>query len=191
MFMKLLVLCATAMTLVAASTIAADASRVRLMVPIQASDTVSCNAGQSEPDSVSASGYSLQYVHSSGVGISYTSSTLKKEFSSSEEEWPDATFVDFSYTFGGEMTGQIAIGMLTGHETVTSGTTSYPLAEKLGSAFGITGVYNFGGFEVLLGYRSETVEVELEADPGKTYDASRTLINAGLSFTFQEFLRAV
>ena len=41
MFMKLLVLCATAMTLVAASTIAADASRVRLMVPIQTSDTAS------------------------------------------------------------------------------------------------------------------------------------------------------
>ena len=191
MFMKLLVLCATVMTLVAASAIAADASRVRMMVPIQASDTASYNAGQSEPDSVSASGYSLQYVHSSGVGSSYTSSTLKKEFSSLEEEWLDAIFVDLSYTFGGEMTGQIAIGMLTGHETVTSGTTSYPLAEKLGSAFGITGVYDFGGFEVLLGYRSETVEVELEADPGKTYDASRTLINAGLGFTFQEFLRAV
>ncbi len=35
------------------------------------------------------------------------------------------------------------------------------LAEKSGSAFGITGGYDFGGFEVLLGYRSETVEVEL------------------------------
>ena len=191
MFMKLLVLCATIMTLVAGSAIAADASWVRLMVPIQASDTASYNAGQSEPDSVSASDYSLQYVYSSGVGISYTSSTLKKEFSSLEEEWLDAIFVDLSYTFGGEITGQISIGMLTGHETVTSGTTSYPLAEKLGSAFGITGGYDFGGFEVLLGYRSETVEVELEADPGKTYDASRTLINAGLGFTFQEFLRAV
>ena len=191
MLKKFLFLGAAALAMTATSTIAADASRVRLMVPIQASDTASYNAGQSEPDSVSASGYSLQYVHSSGVGISYTSSTLKKEFSSLEEEWLDAIFVDLSYTFGGEITGQIAIGMLTGHETVTSGTTSYPLAEKLGSAFGITGVYNFGGFEVLLGYRSETVEVELEADPGKTYDASRTLINAGLGFTFQEFLRAV
>ena len=191
MLKKFLFLGVAALAMTATSTIAADASRVRLMVPIQASDTASYNAGQSEPDSVSASGYSLQYVHSSGVGISYTSSTLKKEFSSSEEEWPDATFVDLSYTFGGEMTGQIAIGMLTGHETVTSGTTSYPLTKKLGSAFGITGVYDFGGFEVLLGYRSETVEVELEADPGKTYDASRTLINAGLGFTFQEFLRAV
>ena len=82
------------------------------------------------------------------------------------------------------MTGQIAIGMLTGHGTVTSGTASYPLAEKSGSAFGITGGYDFGGFEVLLGYRSETVEVELEADLGKTRKVSRTLINAGLGFTF-------
>ena len=41
-----------------------------------------------------------------------------------------------------------------------------------------------------IGYRSETLEVELEADPGKSYDANRTLINAGLGFTFKEFLRA-
>ena len=41
----------------------------------------------------------------------------------------------------------------------------------------------FGGFEALLGYRSETVKVELEAASGTTYDASRTLINAGLGFT--------
>ena len=86
MLKKFLFLGAAALAMTATSTIAADASRVRLMVPIQASDTASYNAGQSEPDSVSASGYSLQYVHSSGVGISYTSSTLKKEFSSSEEE---------------------------------------------------------------------------------------------------------
>ncbi len=96
MLKKFLFLGSAALAMTATSTIAADASRVRLMVPIQASDTASYNAGQSEPDSVSASGYSLQYVHSSGVGISYTSSTLKKEFSSSEEEWPDATFIDLS-----------------------------------------------------------------------------------------------
>ena len=96
MLKKFLFLGVAVLAMTATSTIAADASRVRLMVPIQASDTASYNAGQSEPDSVSASGYSLQYVHSSGVGISYTSSTLKKEFSSSEEEWPAATFVDLS-----------------------------------------------------------------------------------------------
>ena len=169
--------------MIVTKTLTADVSPVRLMVPVEASDTVSYVA-TAKPDSVSASGFSLQYVHSSGVGIGYTSSTLKKTFPSSEEEWPDATFVDLSYTFGGEMTGQIAVGMLTGHGTLTSGSTSYPLAEKSGSAFGITGGYDFGGFEALLGYRSETVKIEIEASPGVTYDGSRTLINAGLGFTF-------
>ena len=184
MFKKFLILCPAVLSMVATSVIAADVSRVRLMVPVQASDAASYNASETKADSVSASGYSLQYVHSSGVGVSYTSSTLKRTFPNSEEEWPDATFVDLSYTFGGEMTGQIAVGMLTGHGSITSGSTTYTIAEKSGSAFGVNGGYDFGGFEVLLGYRSETVEVELEADPGKTYDASRTLISAGLGFTF-------
>ena len=183
MFKKFFVLGATALTIIATNTLAADVSRVRLMVPVQASDAASYDTS-TKPDSVSASGFSLQYVHSSGVGIGYTSSTLKKEFTSSEEEWPDATFVDLSYTFGGEMTGQIVVGMLTGHGTLSSGSTSYPLSEKSGSAFGITGGYDFGGFEALLGYRSETVKIEIEPQPGTTYDASRTLINAGLGFTF-------
>ena len=184
MFKKFFVLGAATLAMVVTNTFAADVSRVRLMVPVQASDAASYNASETKADSVSASGYSLQYVHSSGVGVGYTSSTLKRTFPTSEEEWPDATFVDLSYTFGGEMTGQIAVGMLTGQGTVSSGNSTYTIAEKSGSAFGITGGYDFGGFEVLLGYRSETVKVELEASPGTTYDASRTLINAGLGFTF-------
>ena len=183
MFKKFFVLGATALTIIVTNTLAADVSRVRLMVPVQASDAASYDT-TTKPDSVSASGFSLQYVHSSGVGIGYTSSTLKKEFTSSEEEWPDANFVDLYYAFGGEMTGQIAVGMLTGHGTITSGNSSYTITEKSGSAFGIIGGYDFGGFEVLLGYRSETVKVELDASPGTTYDASRTLINAGPGFTF-------
>ena len=183
MFKKIFVLGAAALTMIVTNTLAADVSRVRLMVPVQASDAASYDTS-TKPDSVSASGFSLQYVHSSGVGIGYTSSTLKKEFTSSEEEWPDATFVDLSYTFGGEMTGQIVVGMLTGHGSITSGSSTYPLTEKSGSAFGITGGYDFGGFEALLGYRSETVKIEIEQQPGITHDGSRTLINAGLGFTF-------
>ena len=82
------------------------------------------------------------------------------------------------------MTGQIVVGMLTGHGSITSGSSTYSISEKSGSAFGITGGYDFGGFEALLGYRSETVKIEIEPQPGTTYDASRTLINAGLGFTF-------
>ena len=184
MFKKFFVLGAAALAMVATNTFAADVSRVRLMVPVQASDAASYNASETKADSVSASGYSLQYVHSSGVGVGYTSSTLKRTFPASEDEWPDATFVDLSYTFGGEMTGQIVVGMLTGHGSITSGSSTYSISEKSGSAFGITGGYDFGGFEALLGYRSETVKIEIEPQPGTTYDASRTLINAGLGFTF-------
>ena len=67
MFKKFLVLGAAASEMVVTSTFAADVSRVRLMVPVQASDAASYNASETKPDSVSASGYSLQYVHSSGV----------------------------------------------------------------------------------------------------------------------------
>ncbi len=184
MFKKFFVLGATALTIIVTNTLAADVSRVRLMVPVQATDGSKYESGQTEPDSVSASGYNLQYVHSSGVGVGYTSSTFERKFSSSTEEWKDATFVDLSYTFGGEMTGQIAVGMLTGVGSTTSGSSSYPVSESSGSAFDITGGYDFGGFEALLGYRSETVKIKLEANPNLTYDVSRTLIKAGLGFTF-------
>ena len=184
MFKKSLILGVTALSMVATSAIAADVSRVRLMVPVQASDAASYEAGETKPDSVSASGYNLQYVHSSGVGVGYTSTTFKREFpSGSYDEWKDATFVDLSYTFGSEMTGQIAVGMLTGHGSIATATETYPVGDKSGSAWAITGGYDFGGFEALLGYRSETVKAKIEGSPTE-YDRSRTLINAGLGFTF-------
>ena len=184
MFKKSLILGVTALSMVATSAIAADVSRVRLMVPVQASDAASYEAGETKPDSVSASGYNLQYVHSSGVGVGYTSTSYKSEFSGgSYDEFQDATFVDLSYTFGSEMTGQIAVGMLTGHGSIASGSDTYTVGDKSGSAFAITGGYDFGGFEALLGYRSETVKAKIEGGTTE-YDVSRTLINAGLGFTF-------
>ena len=82
MFKKTFLLGATSLAMIATNTFAADVSRARLMVPVQASDATSYDPGQTQPDSVSASGYSLQYVHSSGVGIGYTSSTFERKFSS-------------------------------------------------------------------------------------------------------------
>ena len=184
MFKKFLILGVTALSMLATSAIAADVSRVRLMVPVQASDAASYEAGETKPDSVSASGYNLQYVHSSGVGVGYTSTSYKSEYSDgSYDEFQDATFVDLSYTFGSEMTGQIAVGMLTGHGSIATATETYPVGDKSGSAWAITGGYDFGGFEALLGYRSETVKAKIEGSTTE-YDRSRTLINAGLGFTF-------
>ena len=185
MFKKILVLGTAALTMVATSAIAADVSRVRLMVPVQASDAASYDAGETKPDSVSASGYNLQYVHSSGFGIGYTSTSLKQDYGSSgSQEFKDATFVDLSYTFGSEMTGQIVIGTLTGHGGMAynDGTTA-STKDPSGSAWGINGGYDFGGFEALLGYRSETVEVK-QGSSSSPSDAGRTLISAGLGFTF-------
>ena len=75
MFKKTFLLGAISLAMIATNTFAADVSRARLMVPVQASDAASYDTS-TKPDSVSASGFSLQYVHSSGVGIGYTSSTL-------------------------------------------------------------------------------------------------------------------
>ena len=185
MFKKFLILGVTALSMVATSAIAADVSRVRLMVPVQASDAASYDAGDTKPDSVSASGYNLQYVHSSGFGIGYTSTSLKKDYGSlGWMEYKDATFVDLSYTFGSEMTGQIVIGTLTGHGGVAyNDGVSTSAKESSGSAWGINGGYDFGGFEALLGYRSETVKVTQEGSSSEN-DAGRTLISAGIGFTF-------
>ena len=45
MFKKFFVLGATALTIIVTNTLAADVSRVRLMVPVQASDAASYSAG--------------------------------------------------------------------------------------------------------------------------------------------------
>ena len=184
MFKKFLFLGAAALAMTATSTIAADVSRVRLMVPVQASDAASYDAGSTKPDSVSASGYNVQYVHSSGFGVGYTSTSLKQDYGDGWQEFKDATFVDLSYTFGSEMTGQIVIGTLTGHGGMaySSGSTGGTESPS-GSAWGINGGYDFGGFEALLGYRSETVKVTQEGNSSEN-DASRTLISAGIGFTF-------
>ena len=65
MFKKLLFLGAAALAMTATSTIAADASRARFMIPVQV--TLS-GEDLDTYESPSPSGYNLQYVHSSGFG---------------------------------------------------------------------------------------------------------------------------
>ena len=177
MFKKFLILGVTALSMVATSAIAADVSRVRLMVPVQAS--YSGDSLGADPDTVSASGYNIQYVHSSGAGVGYTSTSLKLDLADNTFEFKDATFVDLSYTFGSEMTGQVVLGFLTGHGDQVDSSGAYPIDESEGTAFGLNGGYDFGGFEALLGYRSETVKI---GDSG--FNVGRSIISAGIGFTF-------
>ena len=52
-----------------------------------------------------------------------------------------------------------------------------------GSAIGINGGYDFGGFELLLGYRMESSTFKQEN--GTTdFNLSRSLISAGVGFSF-------
>ena len=179
MFKKLLFLGAAALALTATSTIAADASRARFMIPVQ----VTLSGGDLDTyESPSPSGYNLQYVHSSGFGIGYTSTSFTATSSGSETTFKDTTFVDLSYTIGGEMTAQFVLGSVIGQGPVATPTGDVENTSKSGTAFGINGGYDVGGFEALIGYRSESVTAGWAG--GVDNDVSRSLIRAGVGITF-------
>ena len=163
----------------ATSTIAADTSRARFMIPVQV--TLS-GEDLDTYESPSPSGYNLQYVHSSGFGIGYTSTSFTATSGNVERTFKDTTFVDLSYTIGGEMTAQFVLGSVIGQGPVTGPGFESENTSKSGTAFGINGGYDFGGFEALIGYRSESVTAGWAG--GVDNDVSRSLIMAGVDITF-------
>ena len=179
MFKKLLFLGAAALAMTATSTIAADASRARFMIPVQV--TLS-GEDLDTYESPSPSGYNLQHVHSSGFGISYTSTSFTATSGNVERTFKDTTFVDLSYTIGSEMTAQFVLGSVIGQGPVTGPGFESENTSKSGTAFGINGGYDFGGFEALIGYRSESVTAGWAG--GVDNDVSRSLIMAGVGITF-------
>ena len=179
MFKKLLFLGAAALAMTATSTIAADASRARFMIPVQV--TLS-GEDLDTYESPSPSGYNLQYVHSSGFGIGYTSTSFTATSGNVERTFKDTTFVDLSYTIGSEMTAQFVLGSVIGQGPVTGPGFESENTSKSGTAFGINGGYDFGGFEALIGYRSESVTAGWAG--GVDNDVSRSLIMAGVGITF-------
>ena len=179
MFKKLLFLGAAALAMTATSTIAADASRARFMIPVQV--TLS-GEDLDTYESPSPSGYNLQYVHSSGFGIGYTSTSFTATSGNVERTFKDTTFVDLSYTIGGEMTAQFVLGSVIGQGPVATPTGDVENTSKSGTAFGINGGYDVGGFEALIGYRSESVKANWGG--GEDSDVSRSLIMAGVGITF-------
>ncbi len=179
MFKKLLFLGAAALAMTATSTIAADASRARFMIPVQV--TLS-GEDLDTYESPSPSGYNLQYVHSSGFGIGYTSTSFTATSGNVERTFKDTTFVDLSYTIGSEMTAQFVLGSVIGQGPVATPTGDIENTSKSGTAFGINGGYDVGGFEALIGYRSESVTAGWAG--GVDNDVSRSLIMAGVGITF-------
>ena len=178
MFKKFLILGVTALSMLATSAIAADASRARFMIPVQVTLSGEDFDGYESP---SPSGYNLQYVHSSGFGVGYTSTSITTTQDGSEVTFKDTTFVDLSYTIGSEMTAQFVLGSVIGQGPVTFTGGETENTGKSGTAFGINGGYDFGGFEALIGYRSESVTAAWGGDDN---NVSRSLVMAGIGITF-------
>ena len=196
MFKKFLLIGVVFLTTTAASSLAADSSKIRLLVPVQGTATGDAMTKNSTPagttEKITPSGYSVHYVASAGWGIGYTSHSYEQEEKQSGKtyifDW-DTTYLDLSYTFGSEITGQIFYGHQLSQsdlEYTMDGIqqTTVKKDSASGSAIGINGGYDFDGFELLLGYRMESAKFKQENSTSGDSDISRSLISAGVGFSF-------
>ena len=195
MFKKFLLIGVVFLTTTAASSLAADSSKIRLLVPVQGTATGDAMTKNSTPagttEKITPSGYSVHYVASAGWGIGYTSHSYEQEEKQSGKtyifDW-DTTYLDLSYTFGSEITGQIFYGHQLSqsdleHKKNGIAQNTIKKDSASGSAIGINGGYDFSGFELLLGYRMESAKFKQEGGTSDT-DVSRSLISAGVGFSF-------
>ena len=196
MFKKFLFLGVAFLATTAASTLGSDSSKIRLLVPVQGTATGDAMTKNSTPagttEKITPSGYSVHYVASAGWGIGYTSHSYEQEETQSGKtyifDW-DTTYLDLSYTFGSEITGQIFYGHQLSQsdlEYTMDGVqqTTVKKDSASGSAIGINGGYDFDGFELLLGYRMESAKFKQENSTSGDSDISRSLISAGVGFSF-------
>ena len=196
MLKKFLLIGVAFLTTTAASSLAADSSKIRLLVPVQGTATGDAMTKNSTPagkiEKITPSGYSVHYVASAGWGIGYTSHSYEQEEKQSGKtyifDW-DTTYLDLSYTFGSEITGQIFYGHQLSQsdlEYTLNGVQQTPAKKDSasGSAIGINGGYDFDGFELLLGYRMESAKFKQENSTSGDSDISRSLISAGVGFSF-------
>ena len=197
MIKKFLLIGVAILTTTAASSLAADSSKIRLLVPVQGTATGDAMTKTANPagttEKITPSGYSVHYVASAGWGIGYTSHSYEQEEKQSSSntyifEW-DTTYLDLSYTFGSEITGQIFYGHQLSQsdiEYTINGVqqTTVKKDSASGSAIGINGGYDFGGFEILLGYRMESAKFKQENSTSGDSDLSRSLISLGVGFSF-------
>ena len=196
MLKKFLLIGVAFLATTAASSLAADSSKIRLLVPVQGTSTGDAMTKNSTPagttEKITPSGYSVHYVASAGWGIGYTSHSYEQEETQSGKtyifDW-DTTYLDLSYTFGSEITGQIFYGHQLSQSDIEytfNGVqqTTVKKDSASGSAIGINGGYDFGGFELLLGYRMESAKFKQENSTSGDTDISRSLISAGVGFSF-------
>ena len=177
-------------------TSAADVSRLRLMIPVSASseaEVLSTNARES----YDPSGYNLNYVTGSGLGLGYTSTTIVdgvKQGSTNPtyviKTTHTQTFFDLSYTVGSELTAQFVlgyqIGQSDGEREYSSKSDTVTVDSYHGSAWAINAGYDFGGVEALVGYRSEFTSADVTTPLGvKGHVLIKSkIVSAGFGLTF-------
>ena len=121
-------------------------------------------------------------------------SVLKYKTSMSDTSYDVSnTSTDLSYTFGDEWTLTLGLGSVSGGKgTITSSSKEYTTSKVSGSGyFGMVGV-EFGIFEVLVGYRKNSIEYKnFQGDPFGTtvtldtnYKVSGGLLMMGLGLSF-------
>ena len=177
-------------------TSAADVSRLRLMIPVSASSEAEVSSTNTR-ESYDPSGYNLNYVTGSGLGLGYTSTTIvdgvKYSGSTTTVEFKTTatqTFFDLSYTVGSELTAQFVLGYQIGQsdgEREYSGKSDTITVDSYhGSAWAINAGYDFGGVEALVGYRSEFTSADITTAQGfKTHILIKSkIVSAGFGLTF-------
>ena len=177
-------------------TSAADVSRLRLMIPVSASSEAEVSSTNTR-ESYDPSGYNLNYVTGSGLGLGYTSTTIvdgvKYSGSTTTVEFKTTatqTFFDLSYTVGSELTAQFVLGYQIGQsdaEQKYSGKSDTITVDSYhGSAWAINAGYDFGGVEALVGYRSEFTSVDITTAQGsKRHGLIKSkIVSAGFGLTF-------
>ena len=177
-------------------TSAADVSRLRLMIPVSASSEAEVSSTNTR-ESYDPSGYNLNYVTGSGLGLGYTSTTIvdgvKYSGSTTTVEFKTTatqTFFDLSYTVGSELTAQFVLGYQIGQsdgEREYSGKSDTVTVDSYhGSAWAINAGYDFGGVEALVGYRSEFTSADITTAQGfKTHILVKSkIVSAGFGLTF-------
>ena len=177
-------------------TSAADVSRLRLMIPVSASSEAELPSTNTR-ESYDPSGYNLNYVTGSGLGLGYTSTTIvdgvKYSGSNTTVEFKTTatqTFFDLSYTVGSELTAQFVLGYQIGQsdaEQKYSGKSDTITVDSYhGSAWAINAGYDFGGVEALVGYRSEFTSADITTAQGsKRHGLIKSkIVSAGFGLTF-------
>ena len=174
-------------------TSAADVSRLRLMIPVSASSEAEVSSTNTR-ESYDPSGYNLNYVTGSGLGLGYTSTIIldgiKNDSGVDYTLTATQTFFDLSYTVGSELTAQFVLGYQIGQsdaEQESSGKSDTITVDSYhGSAWAINAGYDFGGVEALVGYRSEFTSADITTAQGfKTHIWVKSkIVSAGFGLTF-------